>query len=127
MAYRTLLTTTLALACAAASTALAASPGETLFQQRCSVCHSIEPAAGKMGPPLKGVIGRPAGSVAGYAYSDGMKKAHFTWTSAQVDSFLKSPGQLVPGTKMMVSIGDAQQRAALATYLASQSPAKTRK
>ena len=32
------------------------------------------------GPPLYGVVGRAKGSVAGFAYSDGMKAKGGTWT-----------------------------------------------
>lgn len=95
-------------------------PGEALFKQRCGACHALEAAPGKLGPPLKGVAGRKAGAVPGYAYSPAMKKAAFAWTPAQLDKFLKAPGQTVPGTKMMIGLPDAKQRSAVVAYLAAQ-------
>jgi len=73
--------------------------GKNVFAAQCSMCHS----AGKatiLGPPLAGVVGRKAGSVPGYAYSPAMKAAGFTWTDAQLHTYLPSPKGLVPGTKM---------------------------
>ncbi len=103
---------------AASSGALAApTPGETLFQQRCSVCHAIAPGATKMGPPLKGVVGRKSGTVAGYAYSPAMKASGLTWNAATLDKYLTKPAAVVPGTKMMIGVPDATQRTALITYL----------
>jgi cytochrome c len=53
-----------------ATTAVAAPPtGQQVFEQRCTVCHSLQPAPGKMGPPLAGVVGRKAGTAPGFAYS----------------------------------------------------------
>ncbi|HVK42868.1 MAG: cytochrome c class [Phenylobacterium sp.] len=105
----------------ASSGALAApTPGETAFKQRCAVCHTIAPGATKMGPPLKGVVGRKAGTLAGYAYSPAMKASGLTWTAANLDKYLAKPAGVVPGTKMMIAVPDATQRAAIVTYLSTQ-------
>jgi cytochrome c len=42
--------------------------GKDLFGRRCSGCHATD--ASKEGPRLRGVVGRKAGSVAGFQYSD---------------------------------------------------------
>ena len=102
-----------------ATSAVAAPSGQAVFEQRCSVCHSIQPAPGKMGPPLAGVAGRKAGTVGGYAYSNALKASNITWSSDALDAFLKGPGKMVPGTKMLVGASDAEQRAALVQYLGS--------
>lgn len=107
------------LAAAAASAAHAAQPGEEIFQQRCAVCHSLAPAPGKMGPPLKGVVGRRSGSAPGYAYSDALKNAHLVWSPATLDKWLHGPQQLVPGSRMMIGVPDAAQRQAVIQYLAN--------
>lgn len=108
-------------ALAAGSTALAQAPqGETLFKQQCSTCHTIAPGAAKQGPPLQGVIGRKAGSLAGYAYSPALKTWGQTWTTANLDQYLAKPTAVVPGTKMMVGMPNAAQRAAVVSYLAAQ-------
>ena len=103
-----------------ATSAVAAPPsGKDVFDQRCSVCHSVQPAPGKMGPPLAGVVGRKSGSALGYAYSNAMKGANLTWTPETIDTFLQGPSKLVPGTKMLIGAPGADQRAAVIQYLGS--------
>ena len=109
-----------ALVAGTAASAVAAPPtGQQVFEQRCSVCHSVQPAPGKMGPPLAGVAGRKAGAGAGYAYSAGLKASNITWTPDTLDAFLKAPAKAVPGTKMLLGAPDAAQRAAVIEYLGS--------
>jgi cytochrome c len=107
------------LAATATSAAAAPSPGQAVFEQRCSVCHSVQPAPGKMGPPLAGVAGRKAGTAGGYAYSTALKASGVTWTPEALDTFLKGPGKMVPGTKMLIGAPDATQRTAVIQYLGS--------
>lgn len=105
---------------AMATSAVAAPPsGEDVFDQRCSVCHALAPAPGKMGPPLAGVVGRKAGTLAGYAYSNALKASGITWSAETLDAYVKAPAKTVPGTKMLLGAPDAQQRAAVIQYLAS--------
>ena len=41
--------------------------GKKLFAQKCLLCHNADRDAGnKIGPNLFGVVGRPAGSIAGF-------------------------------------------------------------
>ena len=109
-----------ALVAGTAASAVAAPPtGQQVFEQRCSVCHSVQPAPGKMGPPLAGVAGRKAGTAPGYAYSNALKTSNITWTPDQLDAFIKAPGKTVPGTKMLLGAPDAEQRAAVIQYLGS--------
>jgi cytochrome c len=76
--------------------------GETLFKQKCAVCHKIgEGAKNFVGPEMNGIIGRKAGSVAGYSYSDGVKNAGFEWDSAKLHTWLTDPKAMIPGTKMI--------------------------
>lgn len=103
-----------------ASAALAQGGGEALFKQRCGVCHSLAPSPAKMGPSLKGVVGRKSGAAPGFAYSPAMRKANLTWTAATLDRFLAGPGKLVPGTRMMVAVPSTEQRRAIVGYLAAQ-------
>lgn len=103
-----------------ATSAIAAPPsGQQVFEQQCSVCHSLKPAPGKMGPPLAGVVGRKAGSVPGFAYSNAMKAYGVTWSAETMDAFVKAPGKTVPGTKMLLGAPDAERRAAVIQYLAT--------
>ena len=59
-----------------------AAAGEKVFGM-CKACHQIgENAKSAVGPVLNGVIGRTAGSVAGYSYSDANKGSGITWDEA---------------------------------------------
>jgi cytochrome c len=102
-----------------ATNATAAPSGQAVFEQRCAICHALRPAPGKMGPPLAGVVGRKAGTVAGFAYSSALKASGITWTADTLDAFVKAPGKTVPGTKMLLGAPDAEQRAAVIQYLGS--------
>lgn len=76
--------------------------GERAFS-KCSACHSIENPRTRMGPHLMGVVGRPAGSVVDYKYSQAMKDAGaggMVWTDDNLRAFISSPKKTVPGTSM---------------------------
>ena len=75
--------------------------GEKVFAT-CKTCHQIgEGAKNAIGPELNGVVGRKAGSVAGYSYSDANKNSGITWDEANLAEYLKDPKAKVPGTKMV--------------------------
>jgi cytochrome c len=93
----------------AAAGSLAANPaaaadavhGKTVFNQQCSICHSSARGGPTIvGPSLFGVVGRKAGSLAGFSYSPAMKGAGFTWTDDKLHEYLPAPAKLVPGNKM---------------------------
>lgn len=92
--------------------------GRALFA-RCASCHQVGPSARNgFGPQLNGVIGRRAGSVEGYAYSPAMKNATLVWSEKNLKTFLKSPGDTVPGNKMRFwGISSDSQIADLLAYL----------
>ena len=108
-----------ALLIAAASPALAdgdAARGRALFS-RCAACHTVTDQ-NKLGPHLSGVVGRVAGTVAGYTYSKAMAAYGKTWDEATLDAFLAGPAKAVPGTKMAAPpISNPQDRADLIAYL----------
>jgi cytochrome c len=67
------------------------------------------------------VVGRKAGTAAGYTYSPAMKAYGKTWTAATLDAYLAAPMQAVPGTKMVfLGVKDAAKRASLIGYLKEQ-------
>jgi cytochrome c len=77
-----------------------AAAGEKVFST-CKLCHQIgENAKNAVGPVLNGVIGRKAGTVAGYSYSDANKNSGITWDEATFREYIKDPKAKVPGTKM---------------------------
>jgi len=97
--------------------------GKLLFLQ-CASCHNITPGpSAKIGPSLYGVVGRRAGSLAGYAYSPAMKAQTFVWDEKMLNLWLTKPTDVVPGTAMAFG-GVAQQadRDALITYLKTLAP-----
>jgi len=67
----------------------------------CQTCHKIEAGAKLMGPSLFGVVGRKAGSVADFGYSDAMKNSGITWDEDHLKAFIADPKAGVPGTKMV--------------------------
>ena len=78
-----------------------ASHGKAVFAAQCAMCHSASrngPIV--LGPPLFGVVGRKAGSFAGYSYSPTMKSAGFVWTADRLHAYLPAPARMLPGIKM---------------------------
>ena len=92
----------LALMTSASASFAAGDPvaGEVKYKV-CRICHQIgENARNFVGPQLNGVVGRKAGSVSGYNYSDANRNSGITWDEATLAKYLHSPREVVPGTKM---------------------------
>lgn len=73
--------------------------GEKVFA-KCKICHDAASTQNKIGPGLKGVFGRKAGTVAGYTYSNAMKSSGIVWNEDKLKAFVANPKTLVAGTKM---------------------------
>lgn len=86
--------------------------------KKCVSCHVFEKGgANGTGPALWGVLGRDAGAVAGFAYSEGMA-AHGAWTYEEMDKFLAAPQRYIAGTKMsFVGLKKQEDRVNLIAYL----------
>lgn len=111
---------TLALALAAAQAQAAGDPkaGLGLYAQECADCHSIKPGKNKKGPSLFGVVGKKAASMPGFAYSQALQQAGFTWTAEKLDAYIANPRRTVPGGKMKYDgLDEAKDRADLIAYL----------
>jgi cytochrome c len=95
-----------------------AAPRPEVFNQ-CAVCHSTDGNNGT-GPTLKGLFGRPAGSVLGFRYSRAMRGAGIVWDAKALDDYLRSPQDFIPGNVMPFSgVPDSAERAGLIAYLRS--------
>ena len=97
-----LLAVALSAAAAMADDAPAGDPeaGAKVFT-KCRACHQIgETAHNAVGPVLNGVVGRKAGTIESYSYSDANKSSGLTWDEATLKVYLKNPREKVPGTKM---------------------------
>lgn len=84
--------------------------------QRCLGCHSLK--YNRTGPRHCGLIGRKAGSLPGYEYSDPMKRSGIIWTRETLENFIAAPLEAVPGTTMAYAgIDDEQERADIVAYI----------
>jgi cytochrome c len=103
-----------------ADAAASVAKGKRLYM-RCAACHDVsDTGPARVGPHLKGLVGRPAGAVAGYGYSADMKSRSFVWDEAALDAWLTKPSTLVPATSMaFAGMPDAAERKALIAFLRS--------
>jgi cytochrome c len=99
--------------------ASAAGNGRQIFEKRCTGCHSLD--ADKEGPRLRGVYGRKAGSVPGFAYSDALRSANFTWDADSLNRWLTSTESVVHDNNMDFSVPKAEERAAIIQFLRESS------
>lgn len=112
-----------------------ASAGETAFGQ-CAACHQVITPAGdklagmaQVGPNLYAVAGRTAGTVEGYAYSDGpiaLGEAGVTWTEANFVEYVADPNAFIQAktdvtarSRMTYMLKDADTAKDIYAYLAS--------
>ena len=95
-----------------------AAAGEKVFVV-CKACHQVgDRAKNAVGPVLNGLLGRKAGSVEGYVYSDANKNSGITWDEATFSAYIKDPKAKIPGTKMVLAgIKDEQRIKDLIAYL----------
>jgi glucose/arabinose dehydrogenase len=99
--------------------------GKQIYLQSCAVCHSAgleKQALTGQGPLLAGIVGRKAASLSNFAYSKALVASGLTWDSATLDRFITSPGTLVPGTTMVISVASPGDRADLIAFLSTLKP-----
>lgn len=92
-----------------------ASRGEQVYQRRCIACHSVDVSS--VGPAHRGVVGRRAGTLAGYEYSDALKRSRVVWSATTLEQWLSGPEKLIPGQKMWFSLSDPAERRDVIAYL----------
>ena len=96
-----------------------AQDGQALFQKRCTGCHALD--ADHEGPRLRGVVGRAAGTVKTFQYSEALKNAKYTWDEAKLDKWLTDTESVVPDNDMSFRVPKQEERAAIISYLKSLS------
>lgn len=97
---------------------VAAADGKPATFSQCAACHAVAPGKNGIGPTLAGVVGRKAGSMAGFAYSKAMISYGVAWDDVTLDAFLAAPMKTVPGTKMSYAgLSKGEDRAELIEYL----------
>lgn len=92
--------------------------GEDVFK-KCRACHQIgENAKNGVGPNLNGVIGRKAGTIEGFAYSEANKSSGVTWDAETFLKYIKDPKAAMPGNKMaFAGVKDEQDAKDLLAYI----------
>lgn len=96
-----------------------AAAGKLLFEKRCAGCHGLDNA--KEGPPLRTVYGRKAASVAGFEYSDALKKSSIVWSEATLNQWLTNTESVAPDNDMDFAVPKPDERAEIIQYLKESS------
>lgn len=89
--------------------------GRAAFEKRCSGCHALN--SDKEGPRLEGVVGRKAGAVSAFPYSDAVKKSAVIWNEAVLDKWLADPEKVIPESDMAFRLDSPAERAAIIVFL----------
>jgi cytochrome c len=95
--------------------------GKKTFES-CSACHSMKAGENGVGPSLHNVIGRTAGTEAGFRFSGPMKRSGIAWDEKNLTDFLRAPQEKVPGNRMPFSgVPDEAALKAVVQYLETAS------
>lgn len=87
---------------------------------KCKACHKLDEGANTVGPSLHMIMGRTAGTVAGFSYSAPMAEFGQAWTPELVYEFLANPRKFMPGTKMsFAGLKKPADRANVISYIES--------
>lgn len=94
--------------------------GAEVFK-KCASCHTPnQGGANGIGPNLWGVLGKPHGGTAGFAYTDALKGIQGAWNFDSMNAWLISPRKYAPGTKMtFAGLSKPEDRANVIAYLNS--------
>lgn len=92
--------------------------GQQAFNNSCRTCHSVKEGDNRLGPNLNKIVGRKAGSLPNYNYSQSMKEAGFVWAEDKLTRFMVKPDEVVSGNKMQPYGGvSAEEAAKVVAYL----------
>ena len=122
MAMIRFLAATAAVLLASAASAMAAgdvAEGEKVFKRSCGSCQVVaKDGPRRLGPTLFGLVGRKAGTVEGFRYSEANKNSGVTWTPAILNEYLVDPKKFMPGTNMaFAGLKKDDERANIIAYL----------
>lgn len=91
--------------------------GEKLFAT-CAACHTTRSGDLMVGPSLAGVVGRKAGGIPGYRYSQVLASSGIVWEARTLASLLRDPDGYIPGINMTLDpITDPADVEALIAYM----------
>lgn len=87
----------------------------------CATCHVTQSGQkSTIGPNLFGVSQRSSGMLEEFRYSPAMKSAGIEWSAKNLEAFITSPREQVPGTKMAFpGVKVAAKRKEIIDYLLS--------
>ena len=97
--------------------------GQAAFVRQCAICHTIDKGGeNRIGPNLFGIVGRRAGTMPGFRYSNAFRTtATFEWTEGLLGPWISLPAVMVPGTAMGNFPGVADRdKDDIVAYLAAQ-------
>jgi cytochrome c len=85
---------------------------------KCSTCHYVNSGDWKPGPNLYGIVDRKKAAFNGFPYSPSFGRLEGNWTVEELNAFIASPTDHVPGTRMEITgVADPLMRANLIVYL----------
>ncbi len=112
------LAVSLAVMAALPARAQDAEAGQVVFKQVCGICHDAAEGKNRIGPSLHALVGRTAGQVPNFRYSEANKNSGLVWDTATLDRYLLNPKAVIPGTTMSYAgMKDDHKRADLVAYL----------
>jgi cytochrome c len=101
--------------------------GEKVFK-KCAACHVVDSDQKKVGPSLKDVIGRTAGTHPDFKYSNVMVEAGaggLVWDDESLSGYLANPKAYMKGNKMsFAGLKKEEDLANVIAYLKQFSPAQ---
>ena len=89
--------------------------GRSAFEKRCTGCHALDHE--KTRPRLAGVVGRKAGTIPAFPYSDAVKKSGVVWNESVLDKWLTDPETVILYTDMAFRLDNPVERAAIIAFL----------
>ena len=96
--------------------------GQQAFNNACRTCHMVREGDNRLGPNLYKIVGRKAGSLPDYPFSNAMKEADFVWDEDKLDHFIAKPDEVVPGNNMKPygGLASSDDRKKIIAFLARQ-------